>query len=424
MDPISLTKKLVSINSSNPFKTIFKDGREIGIGNEAQINNYLEQILIEIGFKVERQIVQKEEFVSIDGLEVHVPERWNLLASKGTSDKSILFLAHTDTVDVKSGWPCNAFSGEEKIVNGENRFYALGSNDMKSGIAAILCAAKDVEVKDFNIKIAFVCDEEFWSIGADFLVRDKFLNDVKLCLVPELMEYALEDPRTQWFGLGRLGRAEYLFEVTGSACHGADAFVSKNAINAVHESIKLQNALLEFIAQSKNVFKNGEIEVTNACYISKQEGGKGILSVPDKASFIIDRSLIPSESVQGEFDKLNSFLLSLREQGLINPATKVELSLRARPTPPCEPYFISENSELVKFLSEQVLKVEKDIKFGIGRSVADENRLANLGIPVYILPPRGGDSHTNQEWVDFDSVERLTQIFKLIVTSESLKSLI
>lgn len=415
MDPIQLTKDLVSINSANPFSTVSINGKEYGIGNEEKINDYLESLLIQHGFDVHKQVYQEEMRVpQPDGTTTIIPKRWNVLAQKGNAKKSILFLGHTDTVDVKEGWECDPFIGEERVVDGEKRFFALGSNDMKAGIAAMIAATAHFNPQQYTIKIALVSDEEFWSYGAHALVESGYLSDVSLCLVPELLEYALDDRDVGWLGVGRLGRVEYEVSLEGVACHGADAFVSQEAVNAVHESALLQAALVPFLRASQATFSQGEVRVINSAYINLASGGKGILSVPDTARFIVDRNLIPSETIESELEKLREFVSKVQKEGSIDPRVKVNVNLRKRPTPPCDAYYVDENSPIAHFIKTQILKEYKKLHVGIGRTVADENRIAKLGIPTFIIPPRGGNSHTNKEWLDLESVHRVTNVFRSI----------
>ena len=119
MNALNLLEDLIAINSVNPFKTIVKDGREIGIGNEEKIAQYLEEKLITSGFTVRKQIVQEKISAIKDGKEIMVSERCNLLASKGQGEKSLLFIGHMDTVDVKEGWETNPFEAVTKKENGK-----------------------------------------------------------------------------------------------------------------------------------------------------------------------------------------------------------------------------------------------------------------------------------------------------------------
>ena len=112
LDPVELTQELVAINSVNPFKTHRDKSSELelGQGNEAEINLRIEELLKSLGFKVTRQLVQEKCDLTVDGQTVRLPERWNVLAEKGTGKHSILLFGHTDTVDVKDGWRTNPFT--------------------------------------------------------------------------------------------------------------------------------------------------------------------------------------------------------------------------------------------------------------------------------------------------------------------------
>lgn len=408
---LTLIRELVAIDSVNPFITTSHGGREIGLGNETPINLYLEEKLAARGFSVSRQTVeQKQRAGSVD-----VPERYNVVAEKGTGTKSILFFAHVDTVDVKAGWKQDPFVVQEKTVDGRLCLTGLGTNDMKSGIAAILEAAKAEPPAGWKVKIAFLADEEFWSFGAVKLLESEFLNDVKLALVPEISE-AGSSPFIQWLGLGRLGRTEFIFDVEGHACHGADAFVHPDAVNAAHEIIHLGEEITRYCQHARKTFQAEGISVVNSAYVNFIQGGKGILSVPDRASCVLDRALVPGETAEDELLRVLAFVEDVRARNVLDQRTKLKVSTRSRPTPPCKPYFFPPSNAVVRYVSKISETVAGQIEYGIGRSVADENRLAERGIPVVIVAPHGGGSHTSQEWVDAESVQRIADIFEKAIS--------
>lgn len=107
---------------------------------------------------------------------------------------------------------------------------------MKAGLAAILSAVISEETKHIPCKLAFLADEEYWSIGAHKLCKSNFLENTSIAFCPEICD-EVPDENGLWLGLGRLGRTEFEFKVKGRSCHGADCFADKNSINAVHESI-------------------------------------------------------------------------------------------------------------------------------------------------------------------------------------------
>jgi acetylornithine deacetylase len=416
---LSLLRELVAIPSVNPFRLMTDGKQSLGVGCETAMNLALETHLRALGFEVTRQLVCPQTSLTQDGEVVSLPERWNLLATKsppkGTPSKgSLLFLAHTDTVDVKQGWKSDPFAVTERTVEGHLRWYGLGTNDMKGGIAAILDAASRAAPSGYTLKIAFVVDEEFYSFGAHTLCASDFLADVKLALVPEIGDNT-EDRETQWIGLGRLGRSEFEIELTGKACHGADAFMRKDSVNAVHAALALGAELAHYCKKKKQVFTSHGIESTNAAYVSFVAGGAAILSVPDRARMVIDRTLVPEESPEQELEQLSALIAKAKSSGIVDERCEISVRERPRPTPACKPYFFSPDLSEVRFVTALVQKHNARTSFGIGRSVADENRLALLGIPTVILGPFGAGSHTPEEWVDPESVLRVARIFTDVI---------
>jgi acetylornithine deacetylase/succinyl-diaminopimelate desuccinylase-like protein len=140
-----------------------------------------------------------------------------------------------------------------------------------------------------------------------------------------------------------------------------------------------------------------------------------MLSVPDRASFVLDRTFLPDESPEEELQRLRSLVTELQAAGRVDPRAQVTIHPRSRPTPPCKPYFFPTTNPLVDRVVESVRSVGFSPVFGFGRSVADENRIALRGIPTLTLGPSGAGSHTNQEWVDPKSVERVVRIYRSLI---------
>jgi succinyl-diaminopimelate desuccinylase len=419
MDPRTILKELISIDSINPFRTALKDGIRYGIGNETKIAEYLQEVLKDNQFKVQKQTFQKEEILETDYEKVAVvPERFNLIAEKGDGDKSILFFAHMDTVDVKEDWITNPFEAIVKVVDCKEKIYGLGAFDMKAGVAAILAATSKSIPKGYKIKIAFVADEEYWSFGTEYLLRTNFLNDVELIIVPEIAD---ANKKTEFPSiiLGRRGRVEYEFKIKGRAVHGALARVSPHSVNAVHESIKLQKEILKYCEESERSFVYEDITIKNSAYINYQHGGKGVISVPEYSRFLLDRSFIVSEDAEKELQRLTEIAIKAQESEIIDNRAKIEISMRERPTPYCRPYFFDPNIPNIKKFTNAVEKFYQGYEYGIGYSVADENRLATLDIPVVSFGPEGGNCHSSNEWVDVNSLMKLTEFFKELITNWS-----
>jgi acetylornithine deacetylase/succinyl-diaminopimelate desuccinylase-like protein len=211
-----------------------------------------------------------------------------------------------------------------------------------------------------------------------------------------------------------MGRTEYEFNITGVACHGAQSRMNKEAVNAVHESTKLQNKIIKYYEDNEKTFSSSGVSITNSAYISHQDGGRAILSVPDKASFVVDRSFVMNESMDQEIEILKELIAESYDEGILDSRVKITVKERERPTSACKPYFFSQDNVGVKYVTEIVDTVTGSHEYGIGYSVADENRLAELGMTTIVLGPKGSNSHAAQEWVDIESVENLTKIYRKI----------
>ena len=291
---------------------------------------------------------------------------------------------------------------------------------MKGGLAAILDAVSSISATEYAIKVAFVVDEEFYSFGAEALCTSDFLKDVVLAIAPEIGDGEEGVPQSsshQTVGIGRKGRVEYDFKVVGRACHGADAFVSTKAVNAVHESVKLQAAIIQDCAAQKRHFEHQGATSLNSAFISCQRGGEAALSVPDTASFVLDRTFLPDESPDAELQRLREVVVALQSSGEIDPRAHITVTPRERPTPPCSPYITALEGPEIEAMLNAIKKHTKTTSFSIGRSVADENRVAVRGIPTLTIGPTGAGSHTPHEWVDPASVVRIAEIFKIFIAS-------
>jgi acetylornithine deacetylase/succinyl-diaminopimelate desuccinylase-like protein len=422
---LDVLESMVRIPSVNPFRYFSRPDGDgfVGLGAETEMNIFVEQQLRDAGFEVSRQMLHPHEKIPLNGSVVEVPARWNVLGVRypdgSWNGKSILFFGHTDTVDVKHGWESDPFSVTRRIIDGRELWFGLGVNDMKGGLAAILHAIRNARASEYAIKVAFVADEEFYSFGAELMCHSDFLSDVVLAIAPEIGDTVggegLGPVYHQAIGIGRLGRVEYDFEVLGRACHGADALIHPEAVNAVHESVKLQAALVDDCAAVKREYAAHGARVLNSAYISFHRGGEAILSVPDKASFVLDRTFLPDESPELELTRLRELVSSLQCKGHVDPRAEITVAPRQRPTAPCLPYVFSPEHPEIQCLIAAVELHAREHSFRIGRSVADENRVAVLGIPTVTLGPIGAGSHTNREWVDPYSVGAISEIFRSLI---------
>jgi acetylornithine deacetylase len=134
LDPVDLTRRLVDIESLTY--------------NEGEVGEFLDALLRERGFTVERMAVSQPAQSSYSG------PRFNLYASHGTRPDVVLS-THMDTV------PPFIPSSEDDLF-----LYGRGSCDAKGIIAAQLAAAERLYDAGVAVALLFVVGEERDSAGA------------------------------------------------------------------------------------------------------------------------------------------------------------------------------------------------------------------------------------------------------------------
>ncbi|NJD98457.1 M20 family peptidase [Thermococcus sp. LS1] len=356
-----LLKKLVSIRS--PF------------GEEGEISRFIASFLEEHGFRVE--LLPVEGFG--DDVIAYLPGKGHTVVLNG----------HMDTVNLSKDWTRNPW-GE---LDGD-RFYGLGSADMKAGLAAIMTAF--IEMAELprrerpNIIFTAVSDEEGYSRGTWKLIESGKLSDADLVLVAE--------PTNEKLMLGARGRFVIQVEAFGRKAHAARPELG---INAVEELGKLVGNLSRI-----RLKRHRKLGTGSYCTLHIEGTADG-LSVPDYAKVIIDRHVVVDE----DWEKVRGELLKLAERLDL----KVELNIERfpRPTPEMPPYTVRENGRFVNLFKKihgSLFGREPEITYG--RSVGDFNYFGTyLGKPTIVYGPIGGNWHSADEWVSVESLRRVKKVY-------------
>jgi len=434
MDVIKLTEELVGINSINPFNV-----QKYGIsnepttwildGNETNIAENLEGKLKEAGFNLDRQYVHSNE----KGVKFY-----NLIAEKGEGKKSILFYGHMDTVTAKP-WlsEFDALTPKRMMreILGEQRetIVGLGSSDMKAGDAAIIAALRDLNPKGYKIKVAFGVDEEYYSLGANFLAdpnKSDFLYDVKAIIVPEIGDGPNTCYGPSTITLGRLGRCEHVLKVPGTGGHGAQ---SKNPdfVNAAVENSKIVTELEPWrkIYKDEYTFFEGSVPDENAkrsiegsFFVNQINSGGGSLSIPSEGKVVIDSTFTPNITLEKRLSEVRGFIDNmyrfgkLKEFSISGKPQRVTVEPRERPTPSNNAYITPQNHNFTKHVRNIVDEMVGFKNYNIGYSVADENVFARVRkrTPILGVGPIGDNYHKADEWVEIESVRKLEKVLKEI----------
>ncbi|PNI02724.1 acetylornithine deacetylase [Vibrio diazotrophicus] len=176
------------------------------------------------------QVISKlADWCSALGFQVDViqvaPGKQNLIAKKGEGEGGLLLSGHSDTVPFDEGrWNFNPHA----LTEANNRFYGLGTADMKGFFAFILEAVKKVDWSKQKkpLYILATCDEETTMLGArHFTQNTPFKPDY--CIIGE--------PTSLVPVRGHKGHVANAIRVTGKSGHSSNPGLGVNAIEIMHE---------------------------------------------------------------------------------------------------------------------------------------------------------------------------------------------
>ncbi len=347
---------------------------------EEKISNYVAQILSRMNFSVTRQPVGYR--------------RVNILAQMG-SGPSLLLFGHLDTVPIVPGWKTDPFALSAK----GDRLYGLGTWDMKGGLAAILSAVHDFSPHGFTLKLAFVVDEENISVGMHTLVKSGWLSDV----VGAVSTEPSFKNGHQGIALGRIGRTVYLVRIQTTGGH---VYLSQKRSNAIEQAMKFLQALKRLpIVRHKNL---GEFVV----FTRFIHGGANAMSIPQEVELELEAQLVLPQTTDSVLLLLKSVAIKAHLQA------KISIEPVKRQTPFCQPFIVSKSDPFVGRVTSLLQEVthKKPVHY-YRRSVADENRIAALGIPVVTVGPQGGNAHEPNEWVSKNSLNVIELFLKRLLSS-------
>jgi acetylornithine deacetylase/succinyl-diaminopimelate desuccinylase-like protein len=307
------------------------------------------------------------------------PNRPNIVAVIENGDGPTLLLnGHTDTVLQAGGWSSDPWEGRRE----GDRFYGLGACDMKSGVTAMLLAARALDRNrdgwTGRVIVSSVVDEEAYSLGAHALIDQGLQADYAIVL-----ESAWETPC-----LGSIGKVLVQVDVTGRAAH---ATWPERGINAAIE-------LAKFVARIEELPlpKHPRMRATHTVLSSLSGSTQYVITVPEKARALINRHTVPGETAEQVVAQYRALADSLS-----SPAT-FELSVQPPFYPPWEtpldaPIVSAMNAAMQAERGEQPAPGY----WGFG----DMNLFSGeAGISTVMFGPHGAGYHEADEWVDLSTI--------------------
>jgi succinyl-diaminopimelate desuccinylase len=266
LNPVSLTRKLISFHTVNP------------PGRERPCAEYLGSLLEGAGFQV-----RLYEFAEA---RAGIVARLN----RGGSKPPICFSAHMDTIPVQEkDWRTPPFDG---LVDG-GRIYGRGASDMKSGLAAMVSAAvafARLPAGCADLMLVLSAGEETGCTGAKYLTTLPGVLGTAGALV-------VGEPTSNYPFVGHTGALWLEARTTGVTAHGSMPELGVNAVyKAADALLKLRN--FDFQAPAHPLCGMPTVNVGTIA------GGININSVPDHARFGVDIRTTPAQSHEAVYEQL------------------------------------------------------------------------------------------------------------------------
>ena len=357
-----LTETLVGINSIT--------------GNEKEISDWVYNYLVDLGLTDVQRMPVEESGDTVAG--------WIDGPKKGPT---LMLNFHLDTFDAFKDWKTTPLS--PTIIG--DRLYGLGSHDMKGGAACLLGAIEAIIRSGVElggrVLVTATSDEEYWSRGAHELIKQGYLKDCDYCMVPEP---AAPDTLT----IGQRGRHVFTLKFHGKTVSAA----YDSGVNAVVDAARVVSRLGDITPEQLGYL--AEYDMRGSLCVIGFEGGSDRILVPELAEVIIDRHILPGETVEDAADQIKEII------NLANIESNYELAWDNRPTPAPTSFIVPPESKFVQTVKENLKReTGNQIQLILGRSVADTNHFAvHGGVPTMICGPTGGNTCEANEWVDLDSL--------------------
>ena len=311
---------------------------------------------------------------------------------KGGSGPRMMLNFHIDTFDAFEGWETEPFKAVEK----EGRLYGLGSHDMKAGVACALAAVEAIVKSGVKLGgdliISGTSDEEYWSRGVHELIKTGMLKNCRYCVVPEPAAHAT-------IIIGQLGRHVFKLRFYGSSVSAA----YDEGINAIVDAAKVVAGFEKHKPDGFGFMPEYKMR-GSLCVTGFHSGGDKIY-VPELAEVTIDRHILPGQSAEEAAQQIRQIIADAGIEG------RYELTWDERPTPAPTSYITPPDSELVKTAKRNLeAELGQEVRLALARSVADTNHIAvHGGVPTIMMGPSGGNTCEANEWVDTESLPKITR---------------
>ena len=289
-----------------------------------------------------------------------------------------------------AGGPTLVFHGHLDVVPGHadqfaprvegDRLYGRGAYDMKGGLAAMMCALRDVAEQD-RVRVRFLCapDEESEDIdtrSTDDVVKGGFRGDFAIT----------GEPTDLHVGVQAKGVLACRVEVHGRSAHGSTPWLGDNAVlKAIDVFRRIES--LPFSRESSELFDRPSIN------LGRINGGDALNKVPDECQMVLDIRYLPNQDPSDILEQIRTIPDMEVARTFIHP-----------------PAHVSRTNPFVLALGDVVGRLTSGESMSVGRDGAsDAVSFLRAGVPAVEFGPTGAGHHGPEEWVSIGSLGRYRQ---------------
>jgi acetylornithine deacetylase len=299
-----------------------------------------------------------------------------------------MLCGHTDTVGVEG--MTAPFAPE--IRNG--RLYGRGSQDMKSGVAAMLAAAAAWAASDRRgagrVIVAGVADEEYASLGAE-AVAARWQAD----------EAVIPEPTDLRIGIAHKGFSCAEITVHGRAAHGSRPLDGRDAIMRMGRVL----TRLEALDARLQAGRSHPLLGTASLHAGTIRGGTELSVYPAECVLQVERRTLPGEETDVALKEVTGIATELA-------AADPEFAFGARLVLARPPYATPGGASVTDSLAGAV-RARMGVRPLGGLSFwTDAAILGAAGTPTVLFGPRGAGLHSIEEYVEVDDVQACRDVFR------------
>ncbi len=313
--------------------------------------------------------------------------KFNMLAKLGTGEGGLLLAGHSDTVPFdENRW----LSDPHKVLEQDDKFFGLGTCDMKGFFAFILQACKGLNEKTLTkpLYVLATADEETTMAGARFFADNQEIKpDVAIIgeptnLVPVIMHK---------------GHMSHRISVQGQSGHSSKPNLGVNAIEIMYQVIGQLLALKDKLATN---FNNQAFDVaTPTLNLGAIQGGDNANRICGHCHLDIDMRSLPGMT--------DDELINLLSEALKPLAEKYPTRISFDELHPSSPSFEQEPSSKLVTIAEEIS----------GHSCCAVNYateapfIQQLGCQTIVMGPGSIDqAHQPNEFLAFSEIDKTERI--------------